>query len=88
MPYSPFMEGLFRALPAKTEADDNPGKHNSHAEAAGTWGSGLTSALVTPSYGAERQVGVVDTVIFLPVPAERREEGSCLAIVFVEVLKD
>lgn len=52
----------FRALPARTEAGDKEGKHNSHAEAAGTWGSGLTSALDTPSYGADREVGVLDTV--------------------------
>lgn len=61
-PYSPFVEGLFRAHPARTEAADNQGKHNSHTEAAGTWGSGLTSALDTPSYGADGVVGVFDTV--------------------------
>lgn len=56
------MEGLFRAFPARTEAADSPGMPNSRAEAAGTWGSGLTSAPDTPSYGADREVGVLGTV--------------------------
>lgn len=62
LPHSASMEGLFRAVPARTEAADNQGKHDSHAEAAGTWGSGLTSALDTPSHGADGEMGVPGTV--------------------------
>lgn len=62
LPYPSFTEGLFRALPARAEAADNQEKHNSHAEAAGTWGSGLTSAMDAPSCGADGEVGVLGTV--------------------------